>query len=330
MNKAAQEQRLLAQAMAALPGHGAMGQRFCDVAPKILSSRFLPEGDRIVLLLRHAQQAPSQDAVVYKYTSRPTDIERFEKHLDAQRFARQVLGGQGVPDVLSVDPVAQSVIFQHVPGRTAHEALELAELGLADSKDVMRRSGAWLAAFHRATAQPDREIQPDKMMRWVDEMRISVETRQVDVPRRDLYLRCADQITAICNAARGAPTPVAASHGDFHLRNLLLDGQTAYGVDFAPTRFVPPGHDLAKFLLRYRIWFGGAGDNAPVQAFWQGYGGEEKVAASFRFLFPIQLLGDWRKIPKRREDRTAGQQRQFRGLLKLADEVFDLTGRAAL
>lgn len=326
MNKAEREQKLLAKAMAALPGHGELGQRLCHFSPRILSSRFLPEEERIVLMLSDARPDAAKQTVVYKFKDGPTDAARFEQKLKAHRFAFDALGGQGVPKLLSVDPEAQSVIFQYVPGRTVHETLELAEFGLADAQDAMRRSGKWLAEFHQATAQPGRAIRPDTMKGWVAEMRNSVKTRQVDVPRRDLYLLCAQKALAICETARGAHTPVAASHGDFHLRNLLLDEDTAYGVDFDPTRFVPTGHDLARFLLRYRIWFGGPDDSPPVQAFWQGYGAKDENAAAFRFLFPIQLLGDWRKTPKRREDRSAGQQRQFKRLLTLAKEVFDLSG----
>ncbi|WP_424944235.1 aminoglycoside phosphotransferase family protein [Aliiroseovarius crassostreae] len=326
MNKAEREQTLLAKAMAALPGHGALGQRFRHVPPRILSSRFLPEEERIVLMLSDARHDAAHKAVVYKFKDGPADAARFEQKLKAHRFAYDALGGQRVPQLLSVDPAAQSVIFQHVPGRTVHETLELAEFGLADAQDAMRRSGKWLAAFHQATAQPGRAIRPDAMMGWVAEMQNSVLTRQVDVPRRDLYLICAEQAFAICESVRGAHTPVAASHGDFHLRNLLLDDDKTYGLDFDPTRFVPPGHDLSKFLLRYRIWFGGRDDSPPVQAFWQGYGAKDENAAAVRFLFPIQLLGDWRKMPKRREDRSAGQQRQFKRLLTLAKEVFDLSG----
>jgi len=47
----------------------------------------------------------------------------------------------------------------------------------------------------------------------------AVMTREVDVPR-----------------ARGQKTRISVTHGDMHLRNLILDGDDVYGIDFSALR----------------------------------------------------------------------------------------------
>ncbi len=323
------ETALTAQAMAALAGHGALGRRARAMVPTCLSCRSLPEGLRLVLLFSPGKSAEAaQENLVYKYKSAPTDPARFQAEIAAHRRAFQVMGAARVPELLSVDEKAQSLLLRHVPGQTVQDALELADLGLADAEDAMRRAGAWIGAFHRATRRETRRIQPDAMRRWAEEMTEQVRRRQTDVPRRDLFLKYAAEIPAFCEAARGAETPISESHGDFHLRNLILARDSVYGVDFCETSLRPPAHDLSMFVLRYRVRFGGPAEAAPLRAFWEGYGGQEEVAAAFRYLLPIQLLSDWRRIPKKRDARSAGQQRQLRGLLRLAEEVF--SGSTAL
>lgn len=41
------------------------------------------------------------------------------------------------------------------------------------------------------------------------------------------------------------------------------------------------------------------------------------------YVLPIKLLGDWRDIPKSREDRRAGQHHRFTQLQKFAERVFE-------
>ncbi len=317
MTRAQNEEELFAEALSVLQSDPRLADLTAQLRPTVLSRRFLPDSARIVLRL-----GEDQNAFVFKYQSGATYPEHFRKEVAAHQFAFDTLGANHVPELLLADDGCRWVLSRYVDAKSVHEMLELAEFGLASAPDIMRRSGAWLAGYHSATKQPGRAFKPDAMMRWAEDMRQSVLHRDVDVPRRDLYLKYADQLPEIAEKARGKHTPVAASHGDFHLRNLLIKNDHVYGIDFAPKNFVPPAHDLAKFLLRYQIWFDGPESEAAVAAFWQGYGGQDEVCAAYSLLFPIQLLGDWRKMPKKRDDRSAGQQRQFRGLLKLAQRQF--------
>lgn len=308
------EQELITRAMARLPHLGASAKKLSDATPRVLSCRLQPGSTRIVLRLL----AGTQDLVL-KYDPDATE-EAFSERATAQQFAYDRLGAGMVPALLSVDVKGRSALQHHVNARPAHELLDLAEVGLDAAPDILRRCGRWLGAYHNATLQPARKINPDRMLNWAKTLQNKVETRAPDVPRRDLFLTYAAQIPAMGDRARGQPTRIAASHGDMHLRNLLLGPDGCFGIDFEPLAKVPPAHDLARFLLRYGTWFDFGPE--PLAAFWDGYGTPRDTDAALGYLLPILLLEDWLSIPKRKEDRSPKQQRRLRGILRMAAEVF--------
>ena len=308
------EEELITRAMARLPHLGASAKEVADAAPRVLSCRLQPGSTRIALRLLGATQD-----LVLKYDPDATE-EAFSERAKAQQFAFDRLGAGQVPALLSVDITGRSSLQHHVNARPVHELLELAELGLDAAPDILRSCGKWLGAYHKTTLQPARKINPDRMINWAKSLQNKVETRAPDVPRRDLFLTCAAQIPAMGDRARGQPTRIAASHGDMHLRNLLLGPDGCFGIDFEPLAVVPPAHDLARFLLRYGTWFDLGPD--PLVAFWDGYGTPPKTDPALGYLLPILLLEDWLSIPKRKEDRSPKQQRRLRGILRMAEEVF--------
>ncbi|UWQ08593.1 phosphotransferase family protein [Aliiroseovarius crassostreae] len=322
-------QDALHEALEVAAHHDWLRPHLPQLRPVLLADRKNDKGRRFVLRLTGVAQGAEQgDAidVVVKGDTTGADIAGFMRDVEGHRHALDILGPEAVPDVLSVHPDTRSLVLHHIPGRSAHQMLELADLGLADRCEVLAACGTWLGRFHRKTLGETRLIKPDAMLRWAETMRRQAENRSVDVPRRDLFLACAAQIPDMAEKARGQETLTAATHGDLHLRNLLITDQGAVGIDFGPVCQVATAHDLGKFLVRYHGWFDPDTSSAPVQAFWAGYGADLAKAArpALEYILPIQVLGDWSDIPKRREDRREGQQHRLQQILKFAEQVFAL------
>lgn len=313
MSQGLTETDLIAQAMGCLSHHSTILDPLAPVTPHVLACRLQPGSCRIVLRLL----GEGVDLVL-KYDADVT-VDEFEASMSAQKYAFDTMGCEYVPEILSVDAASCSALQRHVAARPVHEVLAMAELGLENAEEVLRTCGAWMAVYHETTKQPSRNIQPDRWVEWSQTLRARVAGRGPDVPRRDLFLACADRIPALGERARGQLTNVAASHGDMHLRNLLLGSGGCYGIDFEPLKYAPPALDLARFLLRYGTWFDFGPE--PLAAFWDGYGAQPKDDPALGYLWPILLLEDWLAIPKHKGDRTAKQQRRLQGVLRMANDM---------
>ncbi|MDA5093593.1 aminoglycoside phosphotransferase family protein [Aliiroseovarius sp. KMU-50] len=313
------EEDLLRSALAHWPDLARHNGWPTEVPHQILASRSDAHAERIVLCLTLPDRK-----VVLKHEMRGKSVDAFAAEVDAQKFAFSVLGETSVPDILAADPEQRLAVMNYVPGRPAHELLELAEIGLEDSASIVERCGVWLGKFHAQTLKETRAINPDAMLNWGAQMQELVTARDPDVPRRDLFFSCSDQLPGMGEAVRGQTTRVCASHGDMHLRNLLLSDTQCWAIDFAPLSFVPPAHDLARLLVRYANHFDALPGKDPLEAFWRGYGEEHREDPALAYILPIILLDDWKAIPKRREDRSPRQQRRLKGTLRLAQDLFDL------
>ena len=308
--------------------HAWLRPHLSSLMPVVLADRTSNKGRRFVVRLTNSGRVDDADAVdvVLKVFAAGDTLEEFERSLSGHQKALENLGPSAVPEILSIHPETRSLIMRHICVRTAQDMLGLAELGLAKSDEILEACGQWIGRFHRSTLQEPRPIDPKVMVRWAAQMQAEVMDRSHEVPRRDLFLACATQIPAMADAVTGEMTPIAVAHGDMHLRNLLITETGAVGLDFEGVRTVTTGHDLAKFLVRYHGSFDADPNTPALDAFWRGYGADlhEDSQPALSYILPIRLLGDWRDIPKRREDRRPGQQQRFRHLMKCAEKVFTL------
>ena len=314
---------------------GRMGVAPEGYRPQALKTRIVSGTSRTLILLR----ARRGGDLVMKVEYPPSKPRRFEDEISAHRNAAALLtgiDGASVPAIHLAAPDLQVVVMERVLGRTAHEALELADLGLADRPQVLRACGNWLGRFHEAGRVGCNPVRPDAMLRYAAGLEAKVRARQVTVPRRDMFLDLASIVPRLGEQARGRETRVAASHGDMHLRNLLIAEQAVYAIDFAAQKALPPGHDLARFLVRFGNFFvPGAGARgmagiaeADLNAFWGGYGAEHRDDPALRYLLPVQMMSDWVAIPRDRDGRSSTQTRRLKGLLRMATALIAQGRRA--
>ncbi len=307
------------------------GFKAAHYSPVTLKVRTVIGSSRIVILLR----GEGVDNLVLKVEYPVPSGVNFQSHVEGHIKAYKVFSGVDhlhVPELLLADETTESQLFEYVPGRPVHELFELAELGIEDRHKLLAQCGQWVGRFHANTFVRLNRINPDVMLNSMADLVNRVESRACDVPQRGIFLECAAKIPALGEAIRGQETRISATHGDLHLRNLMIDGDDVYGIDFSAMRNVPTAHDIAQFLVRFGSYFYdelqpdgpepfSVGD---LDAFYRGYGEEHRQDPALKYLLPIQLLQEWALIPKDKTQRIKTAQKRLHGILRMAPILFQL------
>ncbi len=278
---------------------------------------------RILLRL----QGPGGARLVLKHEARPADPEKFAAAM-AAHLAVQEGYAQGVPELLTFDVERRTCVMGYLDARPLSGLLEGAPLSAQAA--LLRRAGGWLGGFHRALPGETRVFQPKHTVGFLRSVmeEVSSGARIVAEPQR--FLRCAEALCADQVLYEGRETITAQTHGDLHLRNLVLDEAGCWGLDFAGGRVVPVGHDIARLLADYAILHAPK-DAIPdrevlppeVQgAFFEGYGLVGAQDPSVELLLRNRVLAEWWGLPAGAEDRSPAQARRWAGVQALAGRVF--------
>jgi len=205
------------------------------------------------------------------------------------------------PEVVFANDTGNFVVMTEAKGKTLNDHLEKGRSHVP----MLRRTGAWLAAFHASGATEQRTYQPKFMVQHAARLADDLKSGAILVPEPDLYLQCCHLIKRRAIEVQGRQTISANKHGDFNLRNILLgpDGET--GLDFKPPTTAPVGFDIARILMDYAELFQSNSEVAPgevlatdtIDAFFSGYDLVDKNDPAVRFVPFVQLLNDWRLIP---------------------------------
>lgn len=296
---------------------------------EVLSRRSDARVQRIVILMRR-----DEDAIVLKHEAAPVRPEEFAAAMSAHLGAFEAFGdrdGLKIPQLLAFDVERQSCLMSYAAGRSLAKWLDGADLG--EQCRVLERAGAWVCAFHGAQLGEHRVFQPKFTVRYLNQIMGEVRDGTRKVARKDRFLAAAAAFVDMSPAFEGQQSVTAKTHGDLHLRNLMLDAHgTVTGLDFTDGNVAPVGHDLARLLVDYATLFAPAGSVperevlplAALGAFFQGYTLVGQDDPSVQCLMRMRILVDWWAIPAKRQDRSAAQQRRFRGLMRLAGTVFDV------
>lgn len=170
---------------------------------------------------------------------------------------------------------------------------------LEEAKRMMERTGQWLRWFHQLSfedAEPKRRFTPaDSLTSLLGEVE-KLHRFGVYPDRLAGWERAIQKLGTINSAAR------SWSHGDFHMRNVLvLEGGKILGFDTALERVDHPAYDLGKFvadmqtrrdrILRLGLRPSRQTIQALTDAFLSGYGtheGNDRLALALyegRFIF---------------------------------------------
>lgn len=161
-----------------------------------------------------------------------------------------------VPAVLAWrrDTEREALLLAALPGRSVWADLHAAWRPARRAGRHLLAAAGWLARFHAAT----RREESFRLPPW----RQIASAAEPEPP--PWYRRLADRLA-------GHPLPLAAGHGDFWARNVLLDGgEVSAVVDWEAARpAAPPFDDLFSLVWSYGMafpWRGGA-VRPPAEAF---------------------------------------------------------------
>ncbi|WP_226623940.1 phosphotransferase [Alloyangia pacifica] len=277
------------------------------------------------ILLR--MEGPDGARLVLKHEARPGDPEKFAAAM-AAHLAVQAVYAQGVPELLAFDVARRACVMSFLEARPLSVLLEGAPL--VEQAALLRRAGVWMGGFHGASPGARRVFQPKHTVRFLRTVMAEVSdgARIVEEPGR--FLACAEALCADQSLYEGRETVTAQTHGDLHLRNLVLGGAGCWGLDFAGGRVVPVGHDIARLLADYAILHAPkgaipAGEVLPpeaLSAFFDGYGLVAAEDPSVQLLLRNRVLAEWWGLPARAVDRGLAQARRWAGVQALAARVF--------
>ncbi|HUF78192.1 MAG TPA: hypothetical protein VMR44_04670 [Thermoanaerobaculia bacterium] len=190
----------------------------------------------------------------------------------------------GVLDHGRIESAGQAwelLVLTTLPGRSAYVELQMAFLPARRAPRHLRAAGDWLAHFHRATARRASAWSPPS---W-EEIAPGDQAASPEWYRR-LRLGLAE-----------APWPLAAGHGDFWARNVLLpepgegpaeaSGRLSGVVDWEHFRpQAPPFDDLFHFALSYGESFPWGGRRRPPEeAFRRSFLADNAVSRELRRYF---------------------------------------------
>ena len=269
----------------------------------------------------------ADSALIFKRLYRPMDTKVFQTLIAAQMRAAEAMANQSeaVPDILEFDTEARAVLMRAAPGETVYDLIDAG----GSTADLLRRAGRWMAAFHRSGPVETRRYQPKFMRNHVAHLLSQHESGEIVLPDPAAFRRHAERVIALGAEFEGRQTVSSATHGDMHLRNILLDGPRSWGIDFSAKHSAPVGFDIARFLLHYVGVFGdldAVPDGAVIDpgllaAFFDGYDLVGADDPSVGYLLRVRILMDWAAIPARMLDRSKGQGRRLKRLQRLAERA---------
>lgn len=208
-----------------------------------------------------------------------------QREFTALKMVRAQLGeefGRSIPYPLLAIPEAGLMVTRRLRGTLVSQVLQrqanlaVALLSINRICRMAHNIGLWLRRFHQATRQPDILLSASAFER---EMSLQLD-RCKD---RGLEARAADaMLEAASNSIRpmeALALPAAARHGDFTIRNILLDDEQIRVFDFenfaeSDTVYEDVGKFVAYItLLRGRPGYSRRALGSVRELFLKGYGG---------------------------------------------------------
>ncbi len=294
------------------------------VDPAAFKRQPLAQRDDARVAMVALRVAGAEASFVLKRQIRPEDPAGFARGIDAQIAAAEAYPG-AVPVMHAVDLKQQACVMEYVAGVPL--AVALRDCDLAGQAALLRRAGAWLDGWHRATLGKPRVFQPRFTLGYLQRIMTEVTEGQRSVQRKTRFLACAETLLAQKSSFEGQQTHAAQTHGDLHMRNLLI-GNAVWGIDFAGGDVVPVGHDIARLLSDYAI-LNAEPDTVPAgevlpdaasAAFFEGYTLVGARDPSVRLLLRHRVLAEWWGLPTR--GLSSAQERRWRGIERLVPRIF--------
>ncbi len=224
-------------------------QRLCALAG-------ISEGGTLSSIISHKTAVDKAHIIIRldPVIGQPLVYKRVLSKLDEQRFLGLVAGAQLAADLLVNDPrhrapqviahmvEARAMLMEFASGQTLAARLNAS----SDVTQEMKRAGAWLSAFHRASAAGPQPFRPQHLINAVSRVLSEVRNDLRQIAYRDEFLAAASKLQKSFKSFRGDLTPVAVRHGDPSVNNLLVSVDVVWGIDMMGPVKMAVAMDIAR------------------------------------------------------------------------------------
>ena len=185
---------------------------------------------------------------------------KIEKEYEILRKMDEVFGSNS--SIRAIKPVAcypdlDAIVTEEVAGEDGlefvkrHGGVFPGERVIARLEEVCFECGQWLAAFQKATPDPDgRQISLDEMREYIDRRLVHLTKkglRGFSEQGRSESLRVFDSLADQVDHTELNMTGV---HGDFSVGNVLISSERLVVMDFETFTYGSPWHDVTYFYQR--------------------------------------------------------------------------------
>jgi 2-polyprenyl-6-methoxyphenol hydroxylase-like FAD-dependent oxidoreductase/lipid II:glycine glycyltransferase (peptidoglycan interpeptide bridge formation enzyme) len=258
---------------------------------------------------------PAEELATPENPNRPVEGQ-IEIERNQFRQMRALMGSQNIPTLLGCSLSHRILVYEEVNGLRV-DSLVMDRLANwfrvrdRNGKSVATAlfgAGAWLRALHDSTSEGFESIESGKV---IEDLRALVRKKQMETsPYAALALKALEFTPLELGAKACVRVPVALSHGDFTLPNLLWndDHHHLWVIDFELSAVRPILHDLCTMIfdLRKHLLHPLTSPQAIElfeKAFWKGYGAipdnllafTNALATTRLFYHTLPKLRDWRE-----------------------------------
>ncbi|WP_299751770.1 phosphotransferase [uncultured Tateyamaria sp.] len=141
-----------------------------------------------------------------------------------------------------------SLFTECCPGNTAEKHLN--RMTCADDvKESFSTLGRWMKGFHSAHKQDYRKSWPGWILSKVTSLMQNKSKLDETFIDSELVQRAYQHTSKLLQPLKGQPTLFAVQHGDVNKGNFIIDGNSAWAVDFGPEKYGPAALEISKMLL---------------------------------------------------------------------------------
>ncbi|MGR3795800.1 phosphotransferase family protein [Vannielia sp. SX4] len=275
---------------------------------------------RLVVRIEQPRCAP----LAVKRIFRPIKPQQFAKTIERHTTVAASL--PEVPKILGHDPESQTIVMELARGDTLFDIFSRTKP--AGHAHALTIAGRWVERFHRSEPWEPRVFKPVYATEHLETLKDRADKGELQLPGMARFRALLEHVLANVPGPEACQTVAAVGHGDLNLRNILIDGDTATGLDFGSPGLLPVCHDLARLFCHYGTLCAKPGNHGhgplpgiDLRAFFEGYtltGADDQTIA---FMCKVRILRDWQTIPKRATSRTLNQQLRFQGIHRLAKRM---------
>jgi hypothetical protein len=205
--------------------------------------------------------------------------DQIELEYNATSEAGKFRGPAQVPTAIARSSAEKAIVWTMLRAVSVNDIVkrwQWKDLGGENVTVALFRAGRWLRGIHEASALSKQIVDIDVIERTIPEW---VRRRQGNPGYGRMACRVVHGAILKLGGVTSVPVPVAFTHGDFSLPNLLWDRKRGelWIVDFEHSEYRPIAHDLVTIVSNLRVKL--INPFIPrkfavrwERAFWKGYG----------------------------------------------------------